>query len=222
MSIIFVILQGCFYGCKRKIEPKLVRTMQIEEEKLSSHFIESVSGYPTIQGMYLQKRWIYRFQDMYMKFHSNIRKYYQVRMIEQNLIQGLQQLTHLFIIYLGAMEVIHQKLSIASFMFCYTLFENITTPIASNLEFLSQFYETKNAFRQLSFLWKSKEKDGSLLLEQFSTLSLKNLSYHYEDDSEILSTRTCDVLWPEWKWEEYLISIDHAILPSSTKLYLLQ
>lgn len=186
MSIIVVLLQGCFYGCKRKIDPKLVRKIQIEEEKLSSYLMESVSGYPTIQGMHLKKRWIYRFQDMYMKFHSNIQKYYQVRMIEQNLIQAFQQLIHLLIIYLGAVEVIHHKITLTSFMFCCTLFENITTPITSNLEFLSHFYETKNAFRQLSFLWKPKEKDGSLQLEQFSTLALKNLSYHYEDDSEIL------------------------------------
>ena len=170
----------------RKLYQKYIDQIQTKRASLNSNLVELISNFETIKGLGIEKKTIHNIEKQQFNLLNMIRDFDQVQNVQSILKQIVSSIGFLIIIYLGALLVIEEKITIGTLLTFNTLLAYFLEPIKNIIEIDIEYQQTKNAFKRIQELFYQEKEIGYASPKLSGQINIKNLSYSYNKYDYVL------------------------------------
>ncbi len=194
LFIIIIIYLIVFLVYKKSIK-NMTDIIQEDNSQINSLLVESISSYETIKGMNLEKKFINKINNSYLKNINNnliFSKLINTQELLKDLFEGI---IILFITYLGMTYVTDKSLSIGSLITYNTLLYYFINPIRNSFDFYKEFFYVKNSIKRinniLNFKYEKIDKYSGLKID--GNIRLNKLEFSYNSKNKTLDDISFEV-----------------------------
>ncbi|WP_165387768.1 RTX toxin T1SS ABC transporter subunit RtxB [Vibrio vulnificus] len=169
----------------------LTPRMQAAIEKQFSHaaantsfLTETVAGSETLKSLAVEPRFIRRWDEQTEKMVSTGYDVQQLNNRSNHLVQLLQKITSVAILWLGATEVLSLEMTIGQLIAFNMMTNHIAQPLARMVELWGQFIQTRVAVEKLGDMLNLpvEQHTGSDIVTLQGAVSFKNILFRYQPD----------------------------------------
>lgn len=187
LFIIIIIYLIVFLLYKKSIK-NMTDIIQEDNSKINSLLVESISSYETIKGMDLEKKFINKINNSYLKNINNnliFSKLINTQELLKDLFEGI---IIMFITYLGITYVTDKSLSIGSLITYNTLLYYFINPIRNSFDFYKEFFYVKNSIKRINNIlnFKNEKIDKYSGLKIDGNIRLNKLEFSYNSKNKTL------------------------------------
>ena len=171
---------------------KNINECQIKKANTTSFMVESINGFESVKGSNLSKKIIEKFEYKYINMLNNLVKFddcYNLLFLFKELINGIG---YLIIIFIGAILVIENKLTIGSLLSFTVLFNYFLEPIRNIIDLDSSLKQSKNAIKRIQNMFLKENKKYILDKQVQGDIKIQNLNYKF-DDNIVLNDINLDI-----------------------------
>ena len=177
---------------------KNVKNVKENSAIVNSCLYESINSIDTIKGLSIEDRIIDRFLNKYNKY-LNISFNYNKIIIFQDLLKNLiDYIGILLIILFGSLLVLNGRITLSELITFNSLIIYFLDPIKNIISFNIEFNKVKESIRRVDELYNIKKEDLSIDYKYtnndfIGNISIKDLSYSYDNRNNILSDINLDI-----------------------------
>nr|AVG72476.1 RtxB [Vibrio cholerae] len=194
MSLLSAPLTGLFIAtvpCYVLLAWWLTPRMQAAIEKQFSHaaantsfLTETVAGSETLKSLAVEPRFIRRWDEQTEKMVTTGYDVQQLNNRSNHLVQLLQKITSVAILWLGATEVLSLEMTIGQLIAFNMMTNHIAQPLARMVELWGQFIQTRVAIEKLGDMLNLpvEQHTGSDNVTISGAISFKNILFRYQPD----------------------------------------
>lgn len=194
MSLLSAPLTGLFIAtvpCSVLLAWWLTPRMQAAIEKQFSHaaantsfLTETVAGSETLKSLAVEPRFIRRWDEQTEKMVTTGYDVQQLNNRSNHLVQLLQKITSVAILWLGATEVLSLEMTIGQLIAFNMMTNHIAQPLARMVELWGQFIQTRVAIEKLGDMLNLpvEQHTGSDNVTISGAISFKNILFRYQPD----------------------------------------
>ena len=194
IGILYFILTYLF----NYIIKKNVKNVKENSAIVNSCLYESINSIDTIKGLSIEDRIIDRFLNKYNKY-LNISFNYNKIVIFQDLLKNIiDYIGILLIILFGSLLVLNGRITLSELITFNSLIIYFLDPIKNIISFNIEFNKVKESIRRVDELYNIKKEDLSIDYKYtnndfIGNISIKDLSYSYDNRNNILSDINLDI-----------------------------
>ena len=194
IGILYFILTYLF----NYIIKKNVKNVKENSAIVNSCLYESINSIDTIKGLSIEDRIIDRFLNKYNKY-LNISFNYNKIIIFQDLLKNLiDYIGILLILLFGSLLVLDGRITLSELITFNSLIIYFLDPIKNIISFNIEFNKVKESIRRVDELYNIKKEDLSIDYKYtnndfIGNISIKDLSYSYDNRNNILSDINLDI-----------------------------
>ena len=194
IGILYFILTYLF----NYIIKKNVKNVKENSAIVNSCLYESINSIDTIKGLSIEDRIIDRFLNKYNKY-LNISFNYNKIIIFQDLLKNLiDYIGILLILLFGSLLVLNGRITLSELITFNSLIIYFLDPIKNIISFNIEFNKVKESIRRVDELYNIKKEDLSIDYKYtnndfIGNISIKDLSYSYDNRNNILSDINLDI-----------------------------
>ncbi len=194
IGILYFILTYLF----NYIIKKNVKKVKENSAIVNSCLYESINSIDTIKGLSIEDRIIDRFLNKYNKY-LNISFNYNKIIIFQDLLKNLiDYIGILLILLFGSLLVLDGRITLSELITFNSLIIYFLDPIKNIISFNIEFNKVKESIRRVDELYNIKKEDLSIDYKYtnndfIGNISIKDLSYSYDNRNNILSDINLDI-----------------------------
>ncbi|ENP3836453.1 ABC transporter transmembrane domain-containing protein [Vibrio cholerae] len=194
MSLLSAPLTGLFIAtvpCYVLLAWWLTPRMQAAIEKQFSHaaantsfLTETVAGSETLKSLAVEPRFIRRWHEQTEKMVTTGYDVQQLNNRSNHLVQLLQKITSVAILWLGATEVLSLEMTIGQLIAFNMMTNHIAQPLARMVELWGQFIQTRVAIEKLGDMLNLpvEQHTGSDNVTISGAISFNNILFRYQPD----------------------------------------
>ena len=187
LIIITILYIGIFFVFKQSTKD-MTNIIQEDNSQINSLLVESISSYETIKGLNLEKNFQNKINKLYLNSinnNLNFTKLINIQELFKDLVEGI---ILLFIIYIGATQIMDKSITIGSLITFNSLVYYYLSPIRNSLEFYKEFYYVKNSIKRINntLNYKYEKLDALTNLELNGDIQIKKLNFSYNNVSNIV------------------------------------
>ncbi|MCR9387273.1 type I secretion system permease/ATPase [Vibrio metoecus] len=169
----------------------LTPRMQAAIEKQFSHaaantsfLTETVAGSETLKSLAVEPRFFRRWDEQTEKMVATGYDVQQLNNRSNHIVQLLQKITSVAILWLGATEVLSLEMTIGQLIAFNMMTNHITQPLARMVELWGQFIQTRVAIEKLGDILNLpvEQHTGSDNIAIHGAISFKNILFRYQPD----------------------------------------
>ncbi|PXA73646.1 type I secretion system permease/ATPase [Vibrio sp. 11986-1-5] len=150
----------------------------------TSFLTETVAGSETLKSLAVEPRFIRRWDEQTNKMVTTGYDVQQLNNRSNHLVQLLQKVTSVAILWLGATEVLSLEMTIGQLIAFNMMTNHIAQPLARMVELWGQFIQTRVAIEKLGDMLNLpvEQHTGSDNVTIYGTISFKNILFRYQPD----------------------------------------
>ena len=165
---------------------KYINMIQIKKADVTSYMVESISGFETVKGINIEHRIINKFEDKYVRLLKKLKKFDEAYNYQYIIKEVINNIGFITIIYLGAILVNNQTLTLGQLLTFNALLTYFLGPIRNVIDLDSSIKEAKNALKRILDLFYEQTDKGIVSSKIEGTIEFKKLNYTYNDRDYIL------------------------------------
>ena len=165
---------------------KYINSIQEKKADVTSYMVESISGFETIKGINIEDKIISKFESKYVELLKQLKRFdeiYNNQYIVKELINNMGFIT---IIYLGAILVNNQTITLGQLLTFNALLSYFLGPIRNVIDLDSGIKEAKNALKRILDLFYERRDNGIVKNLVSGNIKFNKLTYTYNDRDYIL------------------------------------
>ena len=162
-----------------------VNKIQLQQELVNNQLVETIGGFESVKGINIETSRKNKFQNEYVSFLNRIYKTQNIYCLQKTLKETINTLGTLFVLLIGFMLVLDQKLSLGQLFSFTTLLNYFLTPIQNFIDLDLVIKESKNALKRVNNLLINHVDHGKIKLFKSDKIVFKNLKFGYDDELEI-------------------------------------
>lgn len=150
----------------------------------TSFLTETVAGSETLKSLAVEPRFIRRWDEQTNKMVATGYDVQQLNNRSNHLVQLLQKVTSVAILWLGATEVLSLEMTIGQLIAFNMMTNHIAQPLARMVELWGQFIQTRVAIEKLGDMLNLpvEQHTGSDNVTIYGAISFKNILFRYQPD----------------------------------------
>lgn len=150
----------------------------------TSFLTETVAGSETLKSLAVEPRFIRRWDEQTNKMVATGYDVQQLNNRSNHLVQLLQKVTSVAILWLGATEVLSLEMTIGQLIAFNMMTNHIAQPLARMVELWGQFIQTRVAIEKLGDMLNLpvEQHTGSDNVTIHGAISFKNILFRYQPD----------------------------------------
>ncbi|WP_217516608.1 RTX toxin T1SS ABC transporter subunit RtxB [Vibrio metschnikovii] len=150
----------------------------------TSFLTETVAGSETLKSLAVEPRFIRRWDEQTDKMVATGYDVQQLNNRSNHLVQLLQKVTSVAILWLGATEVLSLEITIGQLIAFNMMTNHIAQPLARMVELWGQFIQTRVAIEKLGDMLNLpvEQHTGSDNVTIHGAISFKNILFRYQPD----------------------------------------
>lgn len=150
----------------------------------TSFLTETVAGSETLKSLAVEPRFIRRWDEQTNKMVATGYDVQQLNNRSNHLVQLLQKVTGVAILWLGATEVLSLEMTIGQLIAFNMMTNHIAQPLARMVELWGQFIQTRVAIEKLGDMLNLpvEQHTGSDNVTIHGAISFKNILFRYQPD----------------------------------------
>lgn len=150
----------------------------------TSFLTETVAGSETLKSLAVEPRFIRRWDEQTNKMVATSYDVQQLNNRSNHLVQLLQKVTSVAILWLGATEVLSLEMTIGQLIAFNMMTNHIAQPLARMVELWGQFIQTRVAIEKLGDMLNLpvEQHTGSDNVTIYGAISFKNILFRYQPD----------------------------------------
>lgn len=193
ISFIVLLLYLILSYIYNKFYKKKVEKVKSNKADISSFMVESLSGIKTIKGINIETQVKNIFETKYVK---GLNSYYKMDMMitkEYFFKDILQAVSNVILIFIGSLLILNKIMTtfdLITYTFLCSYFFN---PIKSLSELNLNIKEAENAYMRISSIFIKEGRSGFIKKKIVGNIKINNLSYSYDNKTEILKNITVDI-----------------------------
>ncbi len=190
MYLLFLIILFAFRGSYQTD----VNKIQVQKGVLNSLLVQYINSYETIKGLAIEKKINHNLKSEQAKLLNQNKKFDDLQNTQNILTKIVSGIGFLIIIYVGALLVLEEQMTIGALLTFHMLLIYFFEPVKNLLELDINYYEMKNALRRIVDLFTDeKEVDGFVKKEPQGTIVINNLSYSYDRVTNVLKNLSLEI-----------------------------
>ena len=164
----------------KKLFKRLVNINQVNNSKISSFLVETISGFETIKGLNLEKNISNKFENIYVKSLKDNLIYEKVTNCELFIKELINGLTIIILIFLGIKLVMENNLKLTELITFNTLYIYYLEPIKNIINLNSEYQYMKNSLKRANNLFEVETiSNNTTSLELNGNIKVMNLKFKY-------------------------------------------
>ncbi len=174
------------YFLTQKSISKRVRKVQGKRASSISHMVESFLGFRSIKGLLQENEVVNRYLSSYYDYVKEREGFSFVTSTEGIMKGFLIDLSMLFFLLVGVLEILEGKMSVGTLVTSQMLFSYFLTPFESSFSLFLHYEEAKHAFYHIKELFYQKESFPAFDCSVHFPLEIKSLTYGFQEDFPVL------------------------------------
>lgn len=166
----------------KNIIKKLINNIQINNSKISSFLVETLTNYETIKGLNIHLRQSKKYENIYLNLLNDNNTYLKLNNIINLCKELLEGITNIFIIFMGINLYINNELELSTLITFNYLYPYFTNYLNNIFDLYSEYSYMINSIKRLNNLFdvESISLDKSNLIVN-GNISFNNVSFKYTD-----------------------------------------
>lgn len=174
--MVYVVISALYV---RPLE-KFNRELMEQNAQFNSYLKESIDGIETVKISQGEHTVIGKVHDLFMKYFNKNIKGSMMEITKESLIQMVTAVGTLALLWVGAMEVISENMSVGSLVSFYSLMNYFLTPIKNILGLQGVIQTALVAADRLNDVMDlKKETGGNEELDKIDNISFEEVSFRY-------------------------------------------
>lgn len=165
---------------------KYISRIQEQGAITNSFMTESINGFETVQNCSLKNKVKEQFADNYYKLLNISERFSNFMNIRYSISEMIYQIGVIVIVYLGAILVLENKLSVGNLVMFYSVFISFIQPLKNIIELDLSISESKSALKRMLSIFVKKEETGIITKIEKKNIEFRHLNFYYNDIDLIL------------------------------------
>lgn len=192
ISILIYLLISLIYD---SILNNYIYNVEVENNKVNTHIIETFSGIDTIKNLNLENNFINNLKIKYNNFLNNNYKLFNNYNKEIMIRSFFKELLKSFNLLIGVIMVIKEKLSISDLIVFISLEDYWLDSIKSNIDYRFNFIKAKHSYNRIKDLMKVKQEQQleNKVIFNITNIKISNLSFSYNYNKKVLKNINLEI-----------------------------
>ncbi|HHQ4187000.1 TPA: RTX toxin T1SS ABC transporter subunit RtxB, partial [Vibrio cholerae] len=187
LTVLFIATVPCYVLLAWWLTPRMLAAIekQFSHAAANTSFLtETVAGSETLKSLAVEPRFIRRWDEQTEKMVTTGYDVQQLNNRSNHLVQLLQKITSVAILWLGATEVLSLEMTIGQLIAFNMMTNHIAQPLARMVELWGQFIQTRVAIEKLGDMLNLpvEQHTGSDNVTISGAISFKNILFRYQPD----------------------------------------
>lgn len=150
----------------------------------TSFLTETVAGSETLKSLAVESKFIRRWDEQTEKMVSTGYVVQQLNNRSSHVVQLIQKITSVGVLWLGATEVLSLEMTIGQLIAFNMMANHIAQPLSRMVELWGQFIQTRVALEKLADMLNLpvEQHTGNNLAKIYGAISFKNIVFRYQPD----------------------------------------
>ena len=180
ISLLILLLYIIIFFIFNKFFRKYIYLLKYKKANLSTRLVESISGFQTIKGLFLENKVYKQFKLEHLDLFNNNYKFEKTYNMELCFKEATSEFGTLLLLFMGIILVSKQELTITSLITYNMLFSYFIVPIRNIIDTNISIKESKSALERINDILENN-LDKCILELTNGDIQFKNTSFAYNN-----------------------------------------
>lgn len=193
--LVIIIIYTIIFLIFRPTIKNITNINQEDNSKINSSLVETISSYETIKGLNIEKIFQNKINKLYLNSINNNLFFSKIINIQELLNDLFEGIILLFIVYLGSLYIMDNKITIGSLITFNSLVYYFINPIRNSLDFYKDLFYVNNSIKRinnvLNYKYENLDKETNLIPN--GNITIKNLEFSYNNKNQIINNISLNI-----------------------------